>query len=199
MSSCETKVSLTACPCVSAVCSALFVSPCTSSEAQPGGHDIPLPQRPTCPLTFCSTAAQTHAHKKIYIKEKTSNSAKRFGLVSLSESFFFILLVRPSSASSCTSCWGPELSAGRCGTAALWRPTESVCLLQEDKLSSPTPDLNEMHTASEHLRNIRENSSNESMLAFILDVGLSFVLTHLAEQGHSFQSHHLQSPRTAQV
>lgn len=47
---------------------------------------------------------------------------------------FLILPVPPSSAASCTSCWGPAFWAGQCGIVSLWPPEGFVCLLQEDSL-----------------------------------------------------------------
>lgn len=64
--------------------------------------------------------------------------------------FFFILPAPPSSVSSYTSCWGPAFWADLCGTVALWPPTGSVCLLQED---SPDPlmlDLDRRETVLKH-------------------------------------------------
>lgn len=55
---CSKLRELTACLCVSAACSDLSASPCTSSAAQPGGRGTPLPLRPTRPWTFYCTAEE---------------------------------------------------------------------------------------------------------------------------------------------
>lgn len=117
-------MTLTACLAVSAVCSNLSASPCTSSAAPPDEHGIPLPRRPTRPQTFYCTA------------EGRRDKCNYFFHLWVIITFDSILPAPPSAASSCTSCQGPAFWADQCETVFRWPPTESVCLLQED---SPDP------------------------------------------------------------
>lgn len=138
-------VTLTVCLGASAAYSDLSASPCRSSAAQPDEHGTPLPPRPTRPPTFCCRAEAKTREGSHFTSRKVFTSG-------WSSHLSFILRAPPSSASSCTSCWGPGSGADRCATVSRWPPTESVCLLQED---SPDPLMSRLVRKQRILRHER--------------------------------------------